>query len=216
MLAAASEALAGNLIERMDSVRNSLVRIQTVYVKMLRGEGRMRMASFERNGAGVIIDPAGLVVTNTHTILNAPHIFVILNDGTKAKADVAFISSTGDFSFLKISPVRPLKAIEWAESSQAQLGQEIVAIGNSDYVRKSILGGKIMHLIQSQSTGRVELLGVDLNLYKGDSGGPILDVQGRLLGLVMGEEKSQEHSSVAIASDTIREQYLLYRREHPL
>ena len=116
-----------------------------------------------------------------------------------------------DFSLLKINSPQRLKAIAWADSSQAQLGQRVIAIGSSDYNYQSILNGEITSLIESRSTGSIELLELNLELYKGDSGGPILDQDGCLLGLVMANRKTEDRKSYAIASNKIRQEYLKYR-----
>ena len=223
----ASAALAEpSLIDRVQKMQASLVEVKTVYTKVLRAPlagdkatGLIavgaRMVQYTRSGTGLVIDPNGLVVTNTHTILNAPHIFVVLSDGTQMPAEVAFVSVGYDFSFLKVHAPKPLKTIQWADSSQARLGEPIVALGSSDLNAQSILYGEITKIIQSRSTGEVELIGVDLNLYRGDSGGPIWDREGRLLGMVMAKSKTRDRAGFAIAANTIHEQYLLYKRDHP-
>jgi len=69
--------------------------------------------------------------------------------------------------------------------------------------------------MQSFSQGTNDFLELDLDLYHGDSGGPILDYQGRLLGLIMAKRESQPNSSIAIASNKIHQQYLQYKRNLP-
>jgi S1-C subfamily serine protease len=215
-----------SIIDKLQKASDSIVEIKTVYAKALKGQPvgdrasglvvtPTRLVSYERNGAGVILDASGLVVTNTHTIINAPHIFVVLNDGTKLEAQVAFVSPTYDFSFLKVNFPKGLKPMPLADSSKTVLGQSIIVIGNSEYNNRSILSGEVVNIFQSQSTGEVELIGVNLDLYRGDSGGPIIDAQGRLLGIVMAKEKSKQRSSIAIASNKIREQYVQYRKKMP-
>ena len=204
-----------NLIERIQNVQPSLVGVKTVYAKVLHAPSAGdKMVTYERWGTGLVIDPAGLVVTNTHIIINAPHIFVVFSDGTQLPAEVAYVNTGHDFSFLKVAPSRALNPVQWADSSQAQLGQAVVAMGNSDLNNQSILSGEVTRLLQSQSTGAVEFIEVNLNLYRGDSGGPILDHTGRLLGMIMAKNKSEERAGLAIASDRIREQYLIYKRNH--
>ena len=65
------------------------------------------------------------------------------------------------------------------------------------------------------STSTNDFLELDLDLYHGDSGGPILDEQGRLLGMIMAKRESQENSSIAIASNKIHLQYLQYKKNVP-
>lgn len=172
------------------------------------------MASYERFGTGVIIDGTGLIVTNTHIIAHAPRIYVALHNGKVYEASPVY-ASEADFSFIRITPASTLKPIEWADSSQAMPGSPVIALGNSDYNQESILGGKITSLLESFSSGAVELIEVDINLYKGDSGGPILDEDGRLLGIIMAKRKTQDRKSYAIASNKIRQEYLNYKRNMP-
>ena len=172
------------LIDRIQNTQNSIVTVRTELTKIMH-TSPPRTATFQRTGAGLIIDPSGIIVTNTHIIINAPFIFVILKDGTKLPAQVLFASGNYDFSFLRIQPPHPLQSVKWADSSLISIGEPIIAIGNSDFDNQSILSGHIKSIIQSVSTGTNDFLELDLDLYHGDSGGPILDDQGRLLGLIM-------------------------------
>lgn len=204
-----------NLISRMQDAGESLVQIKTVYQKPIRTkENRLVMASYERFGTGVIIDTAGLIVTNTHIVAHAPHIYVALNNGKIYEATPVY-TNEADFSFLRIHPAHPLKAIKWADSSNIHVGTPVVALGNSDLNQESIIGGNITNLLESFSNGNIELIEVNINLYKGDSGGPILDEDGRLLGLIMAKRKTQDKKSYAIASNKIRQEYLNYKRNMP-
>jgi len=56
---------------------------------------------------------------------------------------------------------------------------------------------------------------LDLDLHHGDSGGPVIDEKGRLLGMVMAKRESQSNSSIAIASNKIHQQYLQYKKNMP-
>ena len=213
-----------SMIDRIQKMRSSLVEIKTVYTRVTRAplEGKRpdgttgaRMVQYERSGTGLVIDPKGLVVTNTHIIIHAPQIFVVLADGKRLPAEVAFVSPAYDFSFLKIRPPYPLKPVQWADPSQTRMRQKIIAMGNSGLNSRSMLSGEINSIIQSRSTKEAELIGVDLNLYRGDSGGPIWDREGRLLGIVMAKSKTRDRAGFAIASGKVREQYLIYKRNHP-
>ena len=194
------------LIDHIQKIKSSIVEVQTVYTKPMRKGG---VASFKRAGAGLIIDPSGLIVTNTHIIANAPSISITLKNGVKCKGRVVFNDPTYDFSFLKISPTLPLRPFAWADSSKAHIGQDVIAIKNNN----NILSGQIGNLIQSRLAKNSDLLEINIHLHKGDSGSPILDRQGKLLGLVMANKKSRDRSSIAIASNKIREQYLRYKQK---
>jgi len=207
-----SSALADtNLIARIQDTKKSIVTVQTELTRRV-PLTPPRMATYYRTAAGIVIDSSGIIVTNTHTIVNAPYIFVILRDGTKLPAKLLFASGEYDFSFLKIDPPHPLKAVQWADSSLINIGDEIIAVGNSDYDNQSIMSGQIKSILKSLSSQTNDFLELDLDLYHGDSGGPILDDQGRLLGMVMAKRESQTNSSIAIASNKIHFQYLQYKK----
>ncbi len=174
-------------------------------------------------GAGVIVDPSGLIVTNTHTILNAQKIFVILNDGTTYPAQVLGVVSQYDFAFLKINPSTDLQPITFADSDKIQLGDEIVTIGNSSLLKETISGGKIIGIgvqngeqVQNKEDLKREetkLIQVDINVYKGDSGGPLFNRNGEFIGLFVAGQIKADRSSFVIPSNKIKEQAEKYIQE---
>lgn len=199
------------MIEHIQSLEKSLVEIRTVYHKVISTPEGKKNASYTRQGTGIIINNDGYIVTNTHIIRNAPQIIVTLSDGTTYSPKVLYVSIDHDFSIIKIDAPVLLPSVSFADSSAVRLGESIMAIGSSDFNNHSILVGNITSIIQSFSQKTIEFLEVNLNLYKGDSGGPIFNRQGQLLGMVMGKHQSRDRSSLCIASNKIREQYLLLR-----
>jgi S1-C subfamily serine protease len=196
----------------MQNVQASLVEVRTVDTKTFNeGNGHTKIASYHTQGSGIIIDSNGIIVTNTHIIADAPHIFVGLSDGTILEAKLVY-SSDADFSFLKVDPPYPLAAISWADSSLAQIGTPIIALSNTDDGHQRILGGEITNLINGISSNNVELFELNLNLYRGDSGGPLLDDQGNLLGLITAKRIDKDNKSYAIASNKIQQEYLQYKQ----
>jgi serine protease Do len=192
------------------SVHQSLVQIRTVDSKTFQQGDHTITGSFHSQGLGVIIDSNGIIVTNTHVVIHAPHIFVGLSDGTVLEATVIY-SSDADFSFLKIDPPYPLRPIVWADSSQATIGTTVFAISNADGDEQHVVGGAITNLINGISNNNVELLELNLNLYQGDSGGPLLDDQGHLLGLITAKRMNEVNKSYAIASNKIRQEFSQYK-----
>ena len=173
----------------------------------------IKQAILERSGAGVVIDPAGLIVTNTHTIFNAKNVFVILHDQTSYPAQVLGFVSQYDFAFLRIQPSTPLSAISWADSDQIHLGDEIVTVGHSDLLKEAICAGKIIGIgvkggknLHSTEGEETKLIQININVYKGDSGGPIFDRKGNFVGLMVAGQMKADRSSFAIPSNQIKEQ----------
>src|SRR5580658_8401472 len=97
-----------NLIDRIQQTEKSIVTVRTELTRVM-PTTPPQIATYYRTAAGLVIDPSGIIVTNTHTIIHAPFIFVILRDGTKLPAQVLFASGEFDFSFLRINPPYPLK-----------------------------------------------------------------------------------------------------------
>jgi S1-C subfamily serine protease len=203
-----------DLIDRIQQTERSIVTVRTELTRLM-PTSPPQTATFYRTAAGIVIDPSGIIVTNTHTILHAPFIFVILRDGTKLPANVLFVSGEYDFSFLRIHPGHPLYSAAWADSSLISIGDPIIAVGNSDYDDQTIMSGHIKGIIQSRMASTNDFLELDLDLHHGDSGGPILDDQGRLLGMIMAKRETLPNSSIAIASDKIHLQYLQYKKNMP-
>src|SRR2546430_106819 len=81
-------------------------------------------------GSGFIVDASGVVVTNNHVIADADEINVIMNDGTKIKAELVGVDKKTDIAVLKFKPVKPLIAVKFGDSDKLRLGEWVIAIGN--------------------------------------------------------------------------------------
>ncbi len=202
-----------NIIDKIQLLEPSIVTVQTELVKIITmpNSQNRKTATYTRTACGVIIDPSGIIVTNTHTIINAPVVYVILPTGEKIQAEVMFASLGYDFSLLKINTKTPLTALSLADSNAAQVNEPIIAVGSTEFNKSTLLSGTIVNLVTSQSTGNVEFIDINVNLYHGDSGGPVFDRNGRLLGIVMAKHKSLQNIAVIIASNKIRDEYWHYK-----
>jgi len=195
----------------MQTVQASLVEVRTENTKTFDdGNGHLRTGTYHTQGAGVIIDSHGIIVTNNHILANAPKILVGLSDGTILEAKIIY-SSDADFSFIKVDPPYPLTVITWADSSTAQAGTPIIALTTADDDQQHILGGAITNLLPGMASNNIELFELNLNLVHGDSGGPLLDDQGHLLGLIMAKRTKEENKTYAIASNKIQQEYTQYK-----
>ncbi|MCA9409473.1 MAG: serine protease [Candidatus Omnitrophica bacterium] len=161
----------------------------------------------EKNGAGVIIDPSGLIVTNLHVIYGADKIAVIFHNQTQVSAQVVELNPAADLALLKVKPPFHLEAVSFADSNRVRLRDEIINIGHSELLHKTISGGKISGIGTRDGRGNIELIQVNMNLYKGDSGGPLFDHNGRLIGMITAKNFAKDKTSYAIPSNKIRELY---------
>ncbi|MBF0594388.1 MAG: serine protease [Candidatus Omnitrophica bacterium] len=194
-------------LEKIGAYENAVVtvRAQTVSID------RPRVSISERSGAGVVIDPSGMIVTNTHIIYGSNIIKVILMDGTLLNAEVMFVSKEYDFSILKVYPGTPLTAIDWSDPEHLKLGQEIVTIGHSPLLDRTISGGQINGMgTRTLEDGSItpEVIEISINHYPGDSGGPVFDHDGRLVGLMNAKRTGVQRAAFAIPSSKIHLEYL--------
>src|SRR6202166_1680345 len=81
-------------------------------------------------GSGFIVDTSGIVVTNNHVIADADEINVIMNDGTKIRAELVGVDKKTDIAVLKFKPAKPLSAVKFGDSDKMRLGEWVIAIGN--------------------------------------------------------------------------------------
>ena len=192
-------------------METTLVDIKAVDAPALHSQnGKTGIGSEERYGQGIIIDSDGIIVTNKHIIGNARHIYVMLSGGKIFEATV-LRNSQEDLSLIKINAQYPLRAISLADPSDIHIGNNVIAIANSGFNLQRILGGQIIKVFKASSSDNVEVLETNITLKPGDSGGPILNEEGSLLGLIVGKQISDPSKSYAIASSRIQQEYFNYR-----
>ena len=166
-----------------------------------------RSVSLQKRGAGVIIHPSGLIITNVHTIYNSNKITVELSDKTQLPAEIVNVLPDYDLALIRVTPASPLVPIAMGNSDQVKLGDRVINVGHSWLLNKTISGGVVVglgHRIEGNEK-KIEFIKVDMELYKGDSGGPLLDEKGRLIGLIMATVLKSDKSLLAIATNRLLE-----------
>ena len=146
------------------------------------GKGQQRKSS--SLGSGFIIDSAGIVVTNNHVIGDANDITVILTDGTRLKAEVVGKDAKIDLAVLRVKPDKPLKSVKFGNSDKARLGDWVIAIGNPFGLGGSVTAGIVSARnrdISDNSYG--QYIQTDAAINKGNSGGPLFNMQGEVIGV---------------------------------
>jgi serine protease Do len=179
--------------------------------------------SFQAAGTGIIVSTSGLIVTNRHVVpTGTDNVSVTLSDGTELK-DVSVVgrtseSDTLDVAFLKINDAKGhhLKAAIIGNSSQAQVGDNVVAIGNAlgefqNTVTSGIISGFGRSLQAGDSSGNsatedlVDLFQTDAAINEGNSGGPLVNLNGEVIGIntaVAGD--GAQNIGFAIPIDNVR------------
>jgi serine protease Do len=135
-------------------------------------------------GSGFIIDPSGVVVTNSHVIADADEVHVILNDGTKLKAEVVGRDQKIDLAVLKIKSDRPLKAVQFGDSDQLRLGEWVIAIGNPFMLGGTVTAGIVSARNRDINSGPYDnYIQTDASINRGNSGGPLFNLEGQVIGV---------------------------------
>ena len=137
-------------------------------------------------GSGFIIDGEGYIVTNNHVIQGAEDITVILRDDTQLKAKLVGSDSRIDVAVLKVEPPnkKPLPAVKWGDSDKMRVGDWVIAIGNPFGLGHSVTAGIISARGRSLNQDALDdYLQTDAAINKGNSGGPLFDAQGEVIGV---------------------------------
>lgn len=135
-------------------------------------------------GSGFIIDPAGLVVTNHHVIAEADEVNVILNDGTTLKAEVIGRDQKTDLALLKVKPTKPLKAVKFGDSDKLRLGEWVIAIGNPFSLGGTVTAGIVSARNRDIQSGPYDnYIQTDAAINRGNSGGPLFNLNGEVIGV---------------------------------
>jgi serine protease Do len=135
-------------------------------------------------GSGFIIDTAGVVVTNNHVIADADEINVIMNDGTKIKAELVGVDKKTDIAVLKFKPVKPLIAVKFGDSDKLRLGEWVIAIGNPFSLGGSVTAGIVSARNRDISQGPYDsYIQTDASINRGNSGGPLFNLEGEVVGV---------------------------------
>jgi serine protease Do len=137
-------------------------------------------------GSGFVIDgKEGLVVTNNHVIDGADEIIVNFNDGTKLKVEKVLGKDTKtDLALLKVTPKRPLHSVTFGSSNNLRVGDWVMAIGNPFGLGGSVTVGIISAKQRDINSGPYDdYLQTDAAINKGNSGGPLFNMEGEVIGV---------------------------------
>jgi serine protease Do len=135
-------------------------------------------------GSGFIVDTSGIVVTNNHVIADADEINVIMNDGTKIKADLVGVDKKTDLAVLKFKPSKPLVAVKFGDSDKLRLGEWVIAIGNPFSLGGTVTAGIVSARNRDISSGPYDnYIQTDAAINRGNSGGPLFNLDGEVIGV---------------------------------
>jgi serine protease Do len=135
-------------------------------------------------GSGFVIDASGIVVTNNHVIADANEVTVIFTDGQKLKAEIVGKDQKVDVAVLRVKPEKPLKAVKFGDSDKARVGDWVVAVGNPFGLGGSVTAGIVSARNRNIDSGPYDnYIQTDAAINKGNSGGPLFNLDGEVIGV---------------------------------
>ena len=162
------------------------------------------------SGSGSIIDKRGYILTNVHVISGATKIYVSLYDGSQYEATVIGEDIDSDLAVIKFDPPEgvTLKTISFGDSTNLVVGQKVIAIGNPFGMERTMTTGIVSGLgrpIQNSNNRIIRnMIQTDAAINPGNSGGPLLDTNGRMVGIntmIMSSSGSSSGVGFAVPSE---------------
>lgn len=177
-------------------------------------------------GSGFIVTEDGIVITNKHVVSDPEAEYTVLtNDEEEYKAQVLALDPVNDIAILKIESDKTFKTLSFADSESIQVGQSVIAIGNAlgefqNTVSTGVVSGLHRSITASDSSNYESeyldgIIQTDAAINQGNSGGPLLDIAGNVIGMNTATASNGENIGFAIPSNDIKrdlEQILEHNR----
>jgi serine protease Do len=177
------------------------------------GQGPMRMPQQPQQrergeGSGFIVSADGLIVTNAHVAGGADKITISLDDGSELPATLKGIDEKTDLALLKVEAGKPLPYVTFGDSSKVRVGEAVVAVGNPFGLGGTVTAGIVSATGREIGSGPYDdFLQIDAPINRGNSGGPLFDARGRVIGInaqIRSDSGTAEGVGFAIPINTAR------------
>jgi len=151
-------------------------------------------------GSGFIIDPSGYIVTNNHVVAEADEVTVRLQDDTELKATIVGRDDKTDLALLKVQPKAPLTALAWGDSEAMRIGDWVLAIGNPFGLGGTVTAGIVSarNRMLEGSGPYDDFIQTDASINRGNSGGPLFNTSGEVIGINTAIYSNNSGGSVGI------------------
>jgi serine protease Do len=154
------------------------------FFKRQRPGGRPEPRTVNSQGSGFVIDASGIIVTNNHVIEQSEDISVVFTDGTTLKAELVGRDPKTDIAVLRVKPDKPLTVVSFGDSDKLRVGDWVLAIGNPFGLGGSVSLGIVSARNRDINAGPYDdFIQTDAAINKGNSGGPLFNLQGEVVGI---------------------------------
>ncbi|MGD0635287.1 MAG: Do family serine endopeptidase [Beijerinckiaceae bacterium] len=135
-------------------------------------------------GSGFVIDPSGIIITNNHVIADANEVTVIFTNGQKLRAEVVGKDAKIDVAVLRVKPEKPLKSVKFGDSEKMRVGDWVMAVGNPFGLGGTVTAGIVSARNRNIESGPYDdFIQTDAAINKGNSGGPLFNMDGDVIGI---------------------------------
>jgi S1-C subfamily serine protease len=176
------DAYSGAVIGALERVAPAVTFIEVHHAAQSQGRRAQR-----GSGSGFLFTPDGYLLTNSHVVHGSDQVTVRLNDETRFDADLVGSDPDSDLAVLRIGSAAALPYVEFGDSTKLRVGQVAIAIGNPLGYSKTVTTGVISALGRTlrATSGRLmhDVIQTDAALNPGNSGGPLVDSKGRVIGV---------------------------------
>ncbi|MCX6818334.1 MAG: trypsin-like peptidase domain-containing protein [Candidatus Aenigmarchaeota archaeon] len=183
---------------------NSVIYTQTIF----------GIAQSEASGSGFIVSDDGYIVTNDHVVADATNITVTLATGEEFKATIRGADPLNDVAVIKINPSKTLRPVVIGDSDNVRAGEFVVAIGSPFRLQNTVTLGIVSALnrtLESEGGFVIEkVIQTDAAVNPGNSGGPLLSLDGKVIGIntaIISQSGGSEGIGFSIPINTVKKIY---------
>jgi serine protease Do len=170
-----------------DLVEANAPAVVTVAVRKITGGGLLGGQYQEGVGTGFFIDANGIIATNNHVVEGARNVTIILHDSTQVPGEVIWTDQGNDLAIVKVENIRVPGVVTIGDSDSIRVGEGVIAIGNP---MSADFAGTVTHGIVSAKNrsvpvgrGYYEYIQIDAAINGGNSGGPLFNMKGEVIGI---------------------------------